>query len=212
MSFREPGPGPDVVPRGLADDIRGRVSAPGPLPARGPADYADPGLDGTPAGREGRALAKREGAGILTVPPPSATRPPQAIDWLAQGFLDARTAGNTPAELPGAFTLPTGNAGVVRSIQLSVADLLATSLLTWRLLYDGAPVPGWSDLSIFPSAAARAELVFPPGETQIPVPSGARVSVQVAVADAGSYRMGAAVHGWHYSRRVEEIWRDLWRV
>lgn len=146
--------------------------------------------------------------------PPSIYKPPRGTDFILNGNAAALTAANTPQELGGSFpfTLPSGSVGVVRSLVLQVNQLLATSDLRWRLKINSSPVSGWNDLTVFPRAAASFSLAYGPEETFIEVPEAARLSLEVEVLDAGTYTMGASLHGWYYNQAYEETFAQAWNA
>ena len=97
------------------------------------------------------------------------------------------------------FTLPTSSVGVIRSFNLNVNNLLATSDIVFTLLINGAPLAG-QQFRIFPRAAASVSEAFSPEETVIEVPEGARMSWRVAVGDAVAYQLGVSYRGWYYTK------------
>lgn len=159
---------------------------------------------GAPPGGAGGGLSIRPTSPLLD-------RPPQGTDFYRRGYEPAATAGTTPAVLPGsAYELPSNEAGVIRSLVLTVNTLLLTSELTWRLRFNGSPVAGWNQLQVVPGAVAYFATSFGPDETQIPVPPGATIDIQVVVADAAAYAIGATYHGWHFNQRLLGAAEQAW--
>lgn len=167
-----------------------------------------PGAPPAPAGGIRGAELSR------TIPPPSWIRPPQAAEINVNADGVGFNNATTPAPIPGAqFQVPVNNVGVIRSLVLSVNNMLATSQLLWQLLFDGRPVQGWSRLTIFPRAAGSVSVSYGPDETFIPVPDGAGIDVQVVVdpADGNTYQAGVSYHGWYYSKDLADAFDDVYR-
>jgi hypothetical protein len=145
--------------------------------------------------------------------PPTYLRPSGATDFNVAVNQAGLTALTTPLELTGsAVTIPPGNVAVIRSLVLGINTVVSTTAVTWALLFDGSPVPGWSGLGFFPGALNQALTVYGPDELQLPVPEGTRISVAVTVADAGNYQAGAQFHGWWYSREIQDAADAAWGV
>jgi hypothetical protein len=152
--------------------------------------------------------------GSLSVPVPWSIRPPSAREINVDASGTGYTNANTPATIAGsAFTIPPDNVGILRSVVLSVNTMLTTSALTWTLRFNGVPVDGWSQLTIFPRNAGSVSIAFGPTETFIPVPEGTTIDVQIGVgaADANTYQAGVTYHGWSYPKRLADIFANLYQ-
>lgn len=103
---------------------------------------------------------------------------------------------------PSVFQVPNSFVGVIREITLNVNNLLATSGITFRLLFNGGAVQGYDNMAVFPRALASFSSNFGPDSTMIFVPEGVRISFQVQVTDAAAYTLGASYRGWIYSKDV----------
>lgn len=148
-----------------------------------------------------------------SAPVPWDVRPPGAreinIDASGTGF----NAANTPQIIPGSvFTIPANNVGILRAVVLSVNNMLNTSLLLWRFRFDGNPVEGWANITIFPRTVGYAASSYGPNETWIFVPEGSTIDVQIDVlpGDANTYQAGVTYHGWSYSKRTAELFTGLY--
>lgn len=143
---------------------------------------------------------------------PYVVRPPFAVDFKDQGDQAARTAVNSPTVL-ATFQTPTESVGVIRSIVLTVNNLLLTSDIFWSLLFNGSGVPGWQNLAVTPGAVPYFALSYGPDETYIRVPEGTRVDLSFTVnaGDAAAYLAGAQFSGWYFPKQmafqVEELYR-----
>lgn len=156
-------------------------------------------------------------AGVdISLLPPTWLRPPMAKDFHQDTDLAAApafNAGNTPDVIAGCeYTVPEGFFGVIRSLELNVNGLLASSRIEWSVRFDGMPVEGWAPLSIFPGNIAAARRSFGPEELQLHVPEASHIDVQINVLDAGTYTAGASFGGWIYTRSIDEVFRKVWSV
>lgn len=162
-------------------------------------------------------MAQGSGSNVVIMPP-TVIRPPQAQSFRADGasvlgvpFSNA----NTPVVIPGStFVVPSQNVAVIQSLVLSVNTLLATSIISYRLLVNSAPVEGWAPIRIFPTPASAFLLSFAPEETQIPITEGATISVEITVdpADGASYQAGASFNGWYYDKTTWDTYARAWSV
>jgi len=143
----------------------------------------------------------------MAIDSPFKVKPPQGIDFNPSGFATGLNNANTPVVVPGTtFALPSDSVGVIRSLVLTVNNLLLTSQILWRLRFNQNPVPGWNALTITPGAVAYFLYAFGPDEMYLTVPMDTTVDVefQVLPADAAAYVAGAAYHGWFFDKGLAE--------
>lgn len=192
---RPPGGGSPEWVRGRGHNVppgaRGRFVGAGPPHASAPglAPGSSPGF----------------GAGI-SVGAPWDVKPPSGKDFQFHGVISAATSGTTPAFVPGAFTIPADNVGVVRSVTFLVNDLLQTSRVFFSVTDNAAPIEGWSNILVLPRLANSVALIYGPEETYPAVEENREVRVRVAVTDAGTYQVAASLHGWFYPLELHEAY------
>ena len=143
-----------------------------------------------------------ESQGELFRFPPSFAPPPGAQDFQRTGRSTVNGPGTTTILGNTTFRLPRGSVGYIRSLTFDVNALSVTTDIEFSLLFNGAPVPGWTNLALFPRAASSASLAYGPEETYIWVPDGQTVSLEVTVIDGASYLIGGQYHGWHFSKSI----------
>lgn len=130
---------------------------------------------------------------------------------------DAQTFGPTGTIVTGAgpvaattvtgpFVLPINMVAVVREVTLNVNNLLTTSLVSFALRFNEAPVPGYDNLAIAPRAAASVAISYPPESVLVRIPDGATIDIAVTVLDAGSYQVTANYRGWWYPKDTLVGW------
>lgn len=191
------GPPPDIEGFGSGEGGGGARGG-----ARGPMG-SSPGRPGAPAP-----------GGLLSVDSPFKTKPPQGIDFNPAGFNTGLNNVTTPAVIPGtAYRIPAASVGVIRSVVLTVNNLLLTSQLLWRLRFNQAPVPGWEALTVTPGAVAYFLYSWGSGETFITVPPDTTIDVEFVVqaGDAAAYVAGASYHGWFFEKSLADRWEAAYR-
>lgn len=95
----------------------------------------------------------------------------------------------------GIVTLPRGNIGVLRSYQITIANMVATTNVTWSLFINNAPVAGYGGISIIPRAAPFVSNTF---DLFVRVQEGSQISVVFSNNDGGVYTVGASFGGWYW--------------
>lgn len=133
---------------------------------------------------------------------PTQDRPTAARDFQLFSTLTGLDLAAGPTPFPDTVQLPGDQVGVIRSISILANSLLVTSDILYTLRFNQTPVAGWNRLTINPRAAGSVEVSWPPQETAIPVPAGAKIDVVARVLDGGTYQVSVALHGWWYSIRL----------
>jgi len=106
--------------------------------------------------------------------------------------------------IPGAaLELPTNALARIDNLTLFVQALQPTSQLTFDLLFNSRPVPGFTQLSIFPGLAA---LFVDPYDIFLDVPKNTLIQVRFTNTDGGSYLMGASFSGWFWAEAAGRAW------
>lgn len=181
-------------------DVRYRAYGRGEYRGRPWAPAGDGGGGGPGAG-----FAPPPPAPALQVPPWFLVKPPEAADFTACGRVAGLTSAAGQTVLTGSTVqIPANNVPVIRSLTLEVNNLLSTSDIDWRLRVNGNPVEGWAPLTVFPRSAATITVAYGPEETFIILPEGALIDVTAQVHDAGTYDVGAHLHGWFVGADVAE--------
>lgn len=198
-------------PRSVPSDVVRRLQGSGL--GTGPGGGYYPGAGAPPGAASGAPRASTPQR-TQNIPPPWVVRPPMSreinIDASGTGYNNV----TTPAVIVGsAFTVPPDNVGILRSVVLNVNGMLATSQLQWSFRTNGNPVEGWNALTMFPRAAGSVSIAYGPDETFIRVPLGATIDVFLTVdpADGATYQAGITYHGWHYPKRIDDLFETLYQ-
>ncbi len=172
----------------------------------GGGSISQPGPGGVPA--------PAVGGPQVAVPVPWNVRPPGAREINRDANGVGINAANSPFALPGAsFVLPTNHVGVIRSVVLSVNNMVAASQLSWTFIINRVAIEGWNGLTIFPRAAGSVSVAYGPEETFIFLPEQSTVTVQITVAagDALTYQGGVSYHGWSYPKSLDDSFSRIYR-
>lgn len=167
-----------------------------------PGRFRQPG--GAPGGPQGVRSELVNDRGALTRLPASFVPPPEAIDFRAGGNNSVTGPATTAAIANSAVNIPRGTVGYIRSVTFNINNMIATTVVSFSVLLNGAPISGWNNISIFPRVAASVSVSFTPDETFIKISDGGTISLQVTVTDGGTYVLGGNFHGWHFSKRVAQ--------
>lgn len=169
-----------------------------------PGGTASPGLPGFPDGQgppRGAAYALQ---------PPTYFQPPSGTTIRIQGRQTAQLLADGELIL-ATVELQRGSVGALRIINVGVSNLLATSLIIFRVKVAGATVPGW-EWSPFAQAVAVFQQEFPPESTKIDLPEGTKVDLTAEVTDAGVYDIDMMAQGWSYGRGLRDDYDSAWRA
>lgn len=131
----------------------------------------------------------------ISYSPPWIQRILSSQDYFLQADGVALGAGPnlsvTPASLR--YVLPQGYRGNVAGVTIFV-DAPTTSLdVNFTLRFNGAPVPGFTNLRSFPRAATNLSIDF---SGPIVVPVGTIIDMIITNNNASTWTVGASITGW----------------
>jgi len=117
----------------------------------------------------------------------------------------ASAGAETNVDIGIVLDLPQNNIGIVRGVSLYINNMLTTTNVTWTLRFNGAPVPGYNNLSIFPRAAPSVANSF---DSFVRIPQGNPMQVRVTYSniDGAAYTVGAALSGWFWPITLGNLW------
>ena len=182
---------PRAVPSNVPRDVQQWKQPPGTPSIQGD------GM-GAPTGPQMQPISRS-----LMVPPPWMFPPGDAARYIFREEDQTLAAGPVAqTEMAGSvFQIPTQNVAVIRELNFTINNMLITTDITFRLLFNGAAVEG-NIFKIFPRAASSVSIAFPAESTVIHVPESVRVAITVQVGDAGAYQVGCSWRGWFYSKDI----------
>lgn len=100
------------------------------------------------------------------------------------------------------LTIPERSLGILRGVSLYITNMLDTTNVTWSVLQNGAVIPGYSNLSIFPRVAPFVSNGF---DAFFRLGQGP-VTVVYNNIDGGTYTVGAALSGWFWPQSLGDLW------
>lgn len=142
---------------------------------------------------------------IITLRQPAAEQIPLAADFNTLGFKTT-VAVEAGVNIPGAeFVMPQGYVGRLDGVIFYIANMLLSTVVTFSVLEDGFPIPGFNNVAIFPGVAARVSNQF---STFTRLPTGCKLSVVYTNTDGGAYTVGGALSGWSWPETAGKQWMD----
>lgn len=108
--------------------------------------------------------------------------------------------------IAGFIMLPAGNIGVIRSLTISITNMLTTTNVTFTLTINGGPVPGYAALRMTPRVAPYVSNEFGEPGMRVRVPVSSKIGVVFSNIDGGTYVVGASVGGWYWPEASGTRW------
>ena len=160
-------------------------------------------------GNDGKSVAERIATSGQQVLPPGFYPPYGSRYWMISsnqaigpGPVRTQFSANSPT-----FTLPVGSTGYVTELLFIVNNLLITSDIVFRLLFNGGAVSGFDAIRM--PQAGLAIYSFIPERVYQPVPDGATIAIDVLVTDAVTYNLSVMARGHFYDASFDERWKGL---
>jgi hypothetical protein len=145
---------------------------------------------------------------VITLRQPEAEPIPLASMFNTLNFKTT-VAVEAGINIPGCeFVCPKGYVGRLDSVLFGVANLLLSSVVTFTVTLNGAPLAGLSAVGIFPGVAARVTNTF---TCFIRLPVGAQLAVVYTNTDGGTYTVGAGLSGWMWPEAAGASWMQVGR-
>lgn len=139
---------------------------------------------------------------------------PDATEFNASGTTTTAVAqaniaiALSPAvgDTAGQVRLPQGNVGRISSVIISITDMLPTTVVTFTLRINSAPVPGYANIAMTPRTAPYVSNTFSAPACRILIPQGGQISAVFTNTDGGSYVVGMVVGGWFWPDASGKRW------
>jgi hypothetical protein len=119
---------------------------------------------------------------------------PSAQDFTAQAVNFAAAANTTTTATGFTFTCPSQNVAVLRQVTVTVQNILAASDVRWSLTKNGAPVPGWTQVSIAPCAATA--IIIPYNDMVVRLAQGDVLGASITETGGNAYTCTISGAGW----------------
>lgn len=141
----------------------------------------------------------------LEVPLPEVFPIPDATIFNAECQQASNAAGSFVLSFTPDVTIPASNLAIMTSFTIYVQNMLQTTSITWTLLANGNPVPGYNLLAIFPGTSPRAANTF---NAPMRFTGLTQLQVQITNGDGGMYLLGAAISGWFWPLASDRRWKS----
>lgn len=142
--------------------------------------------------------------------PVRVAKPPGGQDFNPGGrFVSIDTAASPFTVF--SYVVPEGSVAYLKSLDVGVALVLSSSLLSFAIQVDGSPISGWENLLVPGAALSYFSKAWSPDEMFQRVEPGKTVSVIFRVDDAGSYDGVANLHGWTVPQQLADASDGAWR-
>lgn len=171
-----------------------------------------PGASDPPtiAGVGGRQLVEGPHGPVLA-PPPKGTpiifpwwmwEMPGSSDWELNA-LNFSAAASVTTPVPGfSFAVSVGNVGVLTFLQATVLNPTTSLNLKFRLLVNGGPVQGWSNIYLPPLSASA--FVQPFNGMVIRLNEGDTVTADVTEGSGTAFTCSLQARGWTTPKNVRD--------
>ncbi len=171
-----------------------------------PAPAAYPGFGQGRAGGAGGALAPLF---VRTVPPVSVVKPPTGNDFVKYTTTATVNAANSPFVV-ASYAVPDGSTGFLRSFELQVQNVLATSDIVWAIRIDRIPVPGLGAIPVLAAVIPVWSQDWSSDEVFLEIPPASTLDLVVTVNDGAAYAIGGLFHGWIVPTSIAQASRQGW--
>ncbi len=159
-----------------------------------------------PPGIAPRAANIQDAALVRSIQNPRVVKLGQSTDFRINDNTLILPAGIGATVLSPLFTLPRGQGGWLQQWGLYTLAPDATTQAQWKILVNGAPVPGFDNL-LNPPGIARF-VVDGDDDMEVRLPTGAKVQMLITnLAASGPWTVGALLAGWYHPLATEEA---LW--
>lgn len=140
----------------------------------------------------------------VDIPLPEVFPIPDAKEFNPSGTI-ATAAVQLGVAITGAtIDIPPANLVIIRGLNISVANMTILTNVTFTILYNNAPIQGYSGISIFPRVTPFIENGL---ESFIRLKGPGTVQVVFSNIDGGPYTIGAGFNGWFWPEASDARWR-----
>jgi hypothetical protein len=161
---------------------------------------------GLPQPKERHGDASAPGAPQISrsvvVFPPEYLPPPQAT--MFQPYLLAATVGAGTVTILWQFVVPKSSVLVIKALDFYASNTAPTTNLVFQLLVNGAPYPGYGNVTLFAGAAAINSRSF--NDLTLRFSEGNVLTMQSVNVDGAAYNAASGAQGWHYPRTISDMY------
>lgn len=182
-----------------------RFGRPAPFPdTSGLPSRVGPGAAAQVPTQSGQLPTPQQLGGTLQINPWYVWEYPSAQDWSAVAANFAAGGNATTLATAGGFSykVPAQNVSVIKQVTVTIQNILAASAVTWTLLRNGAPIPGWSGRLIPPLSATA--IAVPYNDLVIRLAQNDVLTASITEVGGNAYTCSIEASGWHLPRTEVE--------
>jgi hypothetical protein len=165
------------------------------------------GPSAPPSGQEGDpSLGISAGAlgWLINKQIPEVEPPPQS-QFFATQDAQAIVGAGTALTLPNiAVAVDNNSIAVVKSFDIFVTPVTATTQVAFALMFNAAPAPGFADVRVFPAPLSVENRGW---DLSIPVSQNTTITVKVTDVDGAAYTVGCYLYGWIWPLAIDARYR-----
>jgi hypothetical protein len=143
---------------------------------------------------------------MLILPLPEDSPIPDAHEFNVVGSIASAVVNAAPILIPGTVVnIPNLNMGVLTGVSIYIDNMLLATNVTYTVRYNGAPIPGYQGLSMFPRVAPFVGNTF---SSKYRFNGEGVLDVVFNNLDGGTYLIGAALSGWFWPAASDVRWKQ----
>lgn len=140
----------------------------------------------------------------LQIPMPEVYPIPDAHEFNALGSIVSPGVSVNTAITGCTFDIPENSLAIIRGVNIFITNMLATTNILWSLTRDGAPLPGYQGISMFPRASAFVGNGF---DSFLRVRGKCTIAMIFSNVDGAAYTIGGGFSGWFWPETSDARWR-----
>ena len=142
----------------------------------------------------------------LQIPLPEVLPIPDAHEFNPAGSVGSNVV-QAGVNITGVtVVVPDGMYAVIRSVGLTISNMLATTNVTWSLVVNGVAPQGYNAITIVPRVAPFVAASF---DSMIRFNGPATVQMIFSNIDGGAYTIGGSFSGWFWPVASDARWKRL---
>jgi hypothetical protein len=141
----------------------------------------------------------------LVLPLPEDSPIPDAHEFNVQGSIASAVAQNNILVPNTTVNIPALNMGVLTGVSIYIDNMLLATNVTYTVRYNGAPIPGYTGLTMFPRVAPFVGNTF---ASKYRFNGEGVLDVIFSNIDGGAYVVGAALSGWFWPCASDVRWKQ----
>jgi hypothetical protein len=105
------------------------------------------------------------------------------------------------------FIVPKSSILIIKSLDLYATNTTGTTNIVFQLLANGAPIPGYGNMTVFAGVAVVNSRSF--NDLTLRFTEGTSITAQLVNNDGATYEVALGAQGWYYPRTVADMYKTL---